>query len=146
MAQEKSPKPIEVPIADIPLPPAELTEELDNSRQATPDPVKREAKPEVEKLDFVSEAETREAVHPLEHPFNWAGETVREICIRRLTVSEVGQVVADSGPDGIDYYDIYAAMTGLPASVLRGLMDDDGSAVTRMCQAFFPRAFRTDDD
>lgn len=146
MAQEKSPKPIEIPIGDIPLPPAELTDELDNSRQAAPNPVKREAEPEVARLDFVSEADTRQAVHTLEHPFMWAGETVCEIHIRRLTVSEVGQVVAESGPDGIDYYDIYAAMTGLPALVLRGLMDDDGSAVTRTCQAFFPRAFRTDDD
>jgi len=142
---------IDVDIADIPLPPPELDDELDNTPDAgagrsssgsRADP-ETGAEPErpAETLEFLSDPQTRQVVHELAHPFRWNGQTVSEIPIRRLTVAEVGRSLstADGAPD---YYDVYAAMTGYPAAVLRGLMADDGDGVIEKCRAFFPQMLR----
>ncbi|MGS4886077.1 hypothetical protein [Roseibium sp. MB-4] len=133
---------IDVDLADIPLPPPELDDDLDNSVLQTGSAEasaasKAEPKP-VEKLEFLSDLSTREDVHILKHPFRWNGEPVTEIPVRRLTVAEVGRALdASDGP--ADFYDVYAAMTGYPAAVLRGLMDEDGDVVVGKCRDFFPQ-------
>lgn len=135
---------LDVDISEIPLPPDELTETLDNSRpEAGRSPAE---KPEVAALDFLSDAGTREADIPLDHPFSLDGRDIRTIKVRKLTVIEVAEVSSRAGKTGFDLYDIYAAMTGLPAAVLRGLLDDDGEAVIGKAYDFLPRAFRTEGD
>jgi hypothetical protein len=133
---------IEVDLADIPLPPPELDDELDNSHVAKGATASTQTggkvskpRPETARLEFVTEAETRVQTHDLEHPFHLDGEVIKTITINRLTISEVGDTVS-AGID--DYYDIYAVMTGLPAPVLRGLMDVDGDSVVGKCRDFFP--------
>jgi hypothetical protein len=136
--------PLEVDISEIPLPPDELTEALDNSQ---PDVGQSPAeKPEVAALDFLSDAGTREVAITLDHPFRFDGRDIRTIKVRKLTVVEVAEVSGRAGRTGFDIYEIYAAMTGLPAAVLRGLLDDDGEAVIGKAYDFLPRAFRTEGD
>jgi hypothetical protein len=138
--------PLDVPIEDIELPPEHLDDELDNSGPDPSDVSTSEdapimPSPEMARLKFTTKSATREFTHPLEYPFELEieGETpqhITEITVKRLTISEVGDTVRD-GID--DYYDIYAAMTDLPAPVLRGLMDVDGNVVIGKCQDFFPQ-------
>lgn len=138
--------PLAVDISEIPLPPEELTDALDNTAATDADPAKAQpARPEVAALDFLS-LERLVAVVPLEHPFRLDGQKVREVKVRKLTVAQVAELTARAGATGFDLYDVYAVMTGLPAPVLRGLMDDDGEAVIGKAYDFLPRAFRTEGD
>ena len=135
-------QPESVKIEEIPLPPQELWNELDNSRQ-TPDEKQQAApairrKQPVERLEFLQNAET---TIPLAYPFRRNGEVVDKITMRRLTVGELGDVI-DSLPDNFDNYDIYAAMCGLPSAVLRGLIDVDGDKIMEIGYDFLPRLFR----
>ena len=75
---------IEVDLADIPLPPPELDDELDNSHLAKGATASTETGgkaskpgPETARLDFVTGAETRVQTHDLEHPFHLDGELSR---------------------------------------------------------------------
>ncbi|CAA0128927.1 Uncharacterised protein [Starkeya nomas] len=84
----------------------------------------------------------RETVVPLEHPFTLDGVRYDAIRVRRLTTAEVSAVIGN-GARNIDLFDAYAAMTGLPAAVLRQRMDgEDGLAVTGACSRFLPRLLK----
>ncbi|WP_319775484.1 phage tail assembly protein [Breoghania sp.] len=138
-----STNPADVDVREIALPPEELTEDLDNSAEnSAPSPAPRE----VASLEFLSDPATRETTVDLDHPFRYEGREVRKIRIRKLTVAEVGRAADRNTGDGFDLYEVYAAMTGFPASVLRGLMDDDGDAVVERAYGFLPRAFRAGGD
>jgi hypothetical protein len=135
----------QVKFEEIPLPPQEMWAELDNSgaaQEATkrPDAVSAPdfSKP-MERLAFVGDATERSI--PLKFPFDWNGERISTIVMRRLTVLEVGNLL-ERLPQNFDNYDIYAGMAGLPASVLRGLIDDDGEEVTQVGYDFLPQLFR----
>ncbi|MCO5083093.1 MAG: hypothetical protein M9955_15740 [Rhizobiaceae bacterium] len=136
---------------EIPLPPEHMWAELDNASKRvpaapqkptaeTPAPDEKNPSREIAQLEFVGRKPIETV--PLEYPFLLAGETISEIRVRRLPIGEVGDLI-DSLPAGrIDNFEIYAAMTGLPAPVLRGLVDVDGEKVTGVCWDFLPRAFR----
>ena len=143
---DKNSQNLDVPLDKIQLPPAELTDELDNTPLADPAEATQEKEPEIADLDFLSDPETRVARVPLVHAFNWQGKKIDAIYVRRLTVAQVGQLASKLQGGAFDRYDIYAAQTGLPAHILRGLLDDDGDAVTEKCQDFFPRVFRADSE
>lgn len=134
---------LEVPVEAIPLPPEALTDELDN---AAPVPSEQTNEPEVAHLDFVSPEGDRICDVPLQHAFRLDGKTISSVRVRRLTVAEVGRIVRNMSKPGWDRYEIYSAQTGLPAPVLRGLLDDDGDKVTEKCADFFPHFFRTDSE
>ena len=104
------------------------------------------AKPErpvrqIEKLTFVGKQPSRAV--PLEFPFEHPTlGVVENITVRRLSVGEVGDML-DERPDMMpDFFDIYERMTGVPAAVLRGLVDVDGEAVSGVCFDFLPRLYR----
>lgn len=80
---------------------------------------------------------------PLQFPFedDELG-AVSQITVSRLTVGEVGELLDQRTGGEVDNFDIYARMTGMPAEVLRGLMDVDGEEVTRVCFDFLPPMFR----
>lgn len=137
---------LDVPLEKIQLPPAELTDELDNTPLDATAETSQEKEVEIAELDFLSEPETRVSRVPIDHAFNWEGKKIDAIYVRRLTVAQVGQLASKLQGRAFDRYDIYAAQTGLPAAVLRGLLDDDGDAVTEKCQDFFPRVFRADSE
>lgn len=137
--------PKKVTVEEIPLPPEEMWKDLDNSgaKAASPattpeEPAKRERRAAM-RLNFLR---ATEAKVPLEFPFEWEGKNVDTIVLKRLTVGEVGDLI-DTLPDNFDNYDIYAAMCGLPASVLRGLIDVDGQKVAEVGYDFLPRLFQT---
>ena len=129
-----------VDISQIPLPPQELIDELDNSglvdggSEGTSKAAQASSKP-VAVLDYVDgEPETTVA---LVFPFRLDGREVRQVQVRPLTVQETGAIVqAKSDADTFEYY---AAMTGLPAPVIRALRGQDGDAVTEACYPFLPR-------
>ncbi len=146
MTVEKKADPADVDISEIPLPPEDLTEALDNAPSSGADTAKAQPEPaEVAALDFLS-LDGLVTVVPLEHPFRLDGHKVSEVKVRKLTVSQVGELTARAGASGFDLYDVYAEMTGLPAPVLRGLIDDDGERVIGKAYDFLPRAFRTEGD
>lgn len=90
-------------------------------------------------LDFVDPAAMRSRV-ALRHPFRLDGRVVDSVEVRKLSAGEVGRIVGDRGQDDrIELYEFYAVMTGLPASVLRGLPDDDNGAVVDAARPFLPR-------
>jgi hypothetical protein len=142
-------EPGKVKVEEIPLPPPEMWRELDNSGEAAiapAEPSKPTApawKPEVAELAFISNPVK---TVPLACPFTLDGRTVDKISIRRLTVSEVGRLIESLPAGRRDNFDIYALMTGLPAPVLRGLIDDDGADVTEGCYDFLPRVFRPESE
>lgn len=76
----------------------------------------------------------------LEYPFEWNGELVESITVRRLTVAEVADI-ADVDFERFGLWAIYAAQAGLPVGVLRGLVEDDGDRFTAVSRGFLPRAF-----
>lgn len=76
---------------------------------------------------------------PLRHPFAWDGAEIRSVTVRRLSAAEVGLIAGDLvDGDTVELYAFYAAMTGLPAEVLRGMIDDDNVAVTEAALPFLP--------
>lgn len=139
--------PTDVMVEEIPLPPAEMWEDLDNS--GTP-AVKVDAKPAasiaeapvepIEELEFVGASHCRTV--PLTHPFRRNGEIVDTITVRRLRIGDVDRFIKRAQGGSFSTFDIYAEMTGLPASVLRGLVDEDGDAVTDACFDFLPRSLK----
>lgn len=139
--------PLDVKIEEIPMPPADKWEELDNSQSSRPSgpmhPLETAvAVEEIAELTFVGEAHKKRI--PIQHPFILNGETVDTVTVRRLRIGDVDRAIkrAQAGPFSL--FDIYAEMTGLPAAVLRGLIDEDGDKVTDACYDFLPRALRAD--
>lgn len=137
----------DVKVEEIPLPPSELWAELDNSGAAAPAPSGEavtagadDAPEPITDLDFLGEA--HQTVITLEHPFNLQGEKVERITVRRLRIGDVDRFIKRLRGGSFSTFEIYAAMTGLPAPVLRGLIDVDGDAVTDACFDFLPRSLR----
>ncbi|WP_288581442.1 hypothetical protein [uncultured Methylobacterium sp.] len=130
------------PVAELPtLPPEGASGEVP-APAAPPTPAARlpAPRPEAAALDFLDPAAVRTDI-PLEYGFRHEGREIRSIAVRRLTTAEVGAVI-EAIPEGANYdlYDFIAAMAGLPAPVLRGLIDDDGMAVLEGARPFLPRA------
>lgn len=116
----------------IDLPPADVVAEM-----IVKDAPKKPAAPTA-RLSFVK---PREKVIILEAPFEWEGRIVDQVVVRSLTTAELGDIVDDKGA-AFTMWDLYAAMTGLPEAVLRGLDAVDGAEVTDAARAFFPKALR----
>lgn len=148
--QSKS-DPSAVKVEEIPLPPVEMWAELDNSAPppvasasgAAEKPNRTEEQPApFEELEFIESDHQR--VIPLNHPFRLNGKKITHITVRRLRMGEVDALVKKTAKGGMTTFDVYAEMTGLSASVLRGLIDEDGDAVTDAAFDFLPRMFRPD--
>lgn len=147
-----SPEPIYAAEDEIPLPPEEMFAELDNSgaaiesTSAGPTAAPVQAGPTVAVLEFVGEKKPFVEV-PLTYPFKWDGVVVETIVVRRLTVQAMGDFWDGLPTDGrYDRMDVYAAMCGLPAPVIRALPEPDGTRVTEACFDFLPRDFRGGSD
>lgn len=133
---------------EIPLPPAELWADLSNSPADLPaaEPPAAPAPPppapvrEAEELEF--EGDSHRKVVTLKYPFKWDGEFVREVTVCRLRMVDVERFIAEMGTRTVTSFEIYAFMTKLPAKVLRGMIDEDGDAVTDTAFDFLPRAIR----
>ncbi len=142
MPDHRPDKPLEsYPEAELPpLPPEGARGEAPAAAvapAAAPAPI---ARPAVARLDFLDPAAITAEV-AFAYPFRLDDREVRGCTIRRLTTAEVGAVIEDI-PEG-EAYDLYAfvaAMTDLPAPVLRGLIDDDGAEVLAKARPFLPRA------
>ena len=140
--------PADVKVEEIPLPPSEMWAELDNSGQrkvkAEPEkPVEKVAEvpaEPIEELEFVGE--THRKVVRLAHAFRRNGTLVDRIIVQRLRIGDVDRFIKRAQAGSFSTFDIYAEMTGFPAAVLRGLVDEDGDAVTDACYDFLPRSLR----
>lgn len=131
---------LEVPVEDIPLPPAGLAEALDNADGAG----EASADAEVATLDFVGD-ELPFAEFPLRFPFRWQGMRIDTVTVRQLTTAQVGQIVgrmSRSGDARADLMDIYGAMTGLPAKVLRAMPSTDTGPIIDKAYDFLPPLLR----
>lgn len=133
---------LDVPLSEIPLPPPELRDQLDNSGLAADAEPEGPAE-EVATLEFVGD-DLPEATFPLRHPFRWEGQRYDAITVRMLTTAEVGRIVGQASRSGKtpDRWDIYAAMTGLPTKVLRALPSVDGDPIVDKAFDFLPPLFR----
>jgi len=98
---------------------------------------------EIAALDFLDPAAVRRE-EPFVHPFRLDGREVRGFTARKLTLGEVGRIVeamrADEDADLIVFYEV---MTGLPAAVIRGLIEEDGQKLVDTCYPFLPRVAQT---
>lgn len=91
-------------------------------------------------LTFLDPAAVRATV-PLQFPFKLPDRVVRTIEVRRLNGAEVGRIANERG-EAVELYDFYAAMSGLPKAVLRGLIDDDLEAFLEKARPFLCRFAR----
>ena len=137
--------PLRVDVADIPKPPAELVDELDNSG-AAPVAAETEAGEEAVTLDFVGD-EPPHRTFQLRYPFRLEGRRIDSVTVRQLTTAEMGRIAGDMARAGrtSELYEIYAAMTGLPARVLRLLPAVDGGPIVDQAFDFLPPLFRPGD-
>ena len=83
---------------------------------------------------------------PLEFPFRFNGEEVREIRLARLTAKEVADFqdsIKDLPSDAAVVWPIYRDAVGAPLAegVLDALMDDDRLEVEKAIRDFLPRRF-----
>lgn len=127
----------------IPLPPQDIIDQMVALEPEAAAPKKTAAAP-VALLHFTGPKPMHVEI-PLDFPFEWEGREINAITVCRLTT----QGIADLGDrlgGSIELMDLYAVMTGLPASVLRGLEAGDGERVTGAAYDFLPRAFRTGSD
>lgn len=107
-------------------------------------PAREKPKAERAALRFLEPDTVMKSV-PLKYPFAYEGADgeieVREVAIRRLAVVDVAEIFnAARNRDDIDLFPFYAAMTGLPAAVLRAMPDDE--EVIAACVPFLPQAAR----
>ncbi|PWV97697.1 hypothetical protein DFR52_106222 [Hoeflea marina] len=138
-----------VAISDIPLPPEDQWEGLENQPDSKSAPsqsrteVKR-APVEPAKLDFIGTGHF--LTIPLKHPFHHpeTGKPVTEITIRRLLTSEMEDAIAGALDGEFSNFILYARMTGLSVPILRGLIDEDGARVTDAAYDFLPPVFRAE--
>jgi len=134
-------------VEEIPLPPPELWGELENSGVAESEAEGAAASAKVEParpaevatLDFVVET-----IRPvaLKFPFRLDGRLIERVEVRRLTTAEVDDFIR-AHPKGFTTFDVFAVMTRLPAPVLRGLIAEDGDAVTDAASDFLPPSIRS---
>jgi hypothetical protein len=125
--------------SQIPVPPegAEGEPAAEQDARATRDA----ERPQIALLEF-EEPEKMLAEQSLKHPFRWNGEWLRKVKIRRLTFAEAMRVSETARNEGreLTNIDLFAAMTGLPAAVIRGMEAGDGDRVTNACLPFFPQS------
>ncbi|OCP17426.1 MULTISPECIES: hypothetical protein [unclassified Ensifer] len=139
-----------VEIEEIPLPPQEMWGELNNTESSTSAPsvtveeFASSAGPVASEaiLDFVGSNHIRTV--QLAHKFRFNGELVETVTIKRLTIGQVSTFIQEHADKPFTTFDVYAVMTGLSASVLRGLIDEDGDLVTDAAYSFLPLALRPD--
>jgi Phage tail assembly chaperone proteins, E, or 41 or 14 len=126
------------PIGDYPLArPEDLPAPPSPGAPGEPAGTARRSAAEVAVLEFLDPDKLRRTV-TLDHPFRFDGAEVREVTVRALSVLEVGTIAGEARADE-DLYRYFAAMTGLPAAVLRAMPADDGGRVLEACDPFLPR-------
>lgn len=138
MSQKEMRDPIPADFANIPLPPEGPADAAVLQTKAAPEP------DDVAVLDFL-DAERMQATVTLDHPFRWNEREVREVTVKMPSFTEVIRVYESSKKDDdgkVALIEFYAAMTGLPASVLRAMPFDDSEKVTAACIPFLPRDLR----
>lgn len=130
-----------VALGEIPLPPGDLVDELDNQKPAAA-PSDGKAQ-EIATLDFCGD-EMPYAAIPLKYPFRWEGVRYDAITVRQLSTAEVGTLLREFTAKGSqpELFDLYGAMCGLPAKVLQALPATDGDKVTEKGWDFLPPSFR----
>jgi hypothetical protein len=127
---------VKADFSQVPLPPegaeGERSEANDRALSAP-------AQAEVAILEFENPAGMIDEV-PLSHPFRWKGEWLRKISVRRLTFAEALRVNEEAQRAGreVKSMDLFAAMTGLSAPVIRGMEATDADRVTKACLPFLP--------
>jgi Phage tail assembly chaperone proteins, E, or 41 or 14 len=92
---------------------------------------------EVAVLEFIDPTKLTRTI-TLDHPFRHEGVEINTVTVRALSVAEVGRVTTEASGD-TDLYRYFAAMTNLPAAVLRAMPADDGGRVLEACDFFMPR-------
>ena len=136
----------DVKAIEIPLPPPEMWKDLDNSTPKVPvtppaaAPVTVKVEAEIAELEFLGEVHRKEI--PLQYPFRFNGNEVHTITVSRLRIGDVDRFIQRAQGGSFTTFDIYAAMTGLPVGVLRGLIDLDGDTVTEVCFDFLPPSLK----
>ena len=136
----------DVKAIEIPLPPPEMWKDLDNSSGTLADPASAAApaiaqvEAEIEELEFLGDVHQRQI--SLQYPFRFKGNEVHAITVQRLRIGDVDRFIQRARGGSFSTFDIYAAMTGLPVGVLRGLIDVDGDAVTEACFDFLPPSLK----
>ncbi|CUW88240.1 phage tail assembly protein [Agrobacterium genomosp. 2] len=142
--QSKS-DPSDVKFEEIPLPPRELWGDI--AAAAGEANAGLPANPP-EDITDVAELEFVDASHqisvPLKYPFRLNGRVVKEVKVRRLTLGQVDAFIRRAAAASFSTFDIYAEMTGLPAPILRGLIDEDGNAVVDAAYDFLPRVLKAE--
>lgn len=83
---------------------------------------------------------TRGTTIPLAFPFSLDGNEITQIEVQRLSIAQIDQLVASKLHGDLD--EIVAAMTSLPAAVLRGLDAEDGQTLRAVAYDFLPRFLR----
>jgi hypothetical protein len=144
--------PDELKVEEIPLPPSDMWEELDNSGKpkAEPDPaVTKGTEPAAQRAQADRPIAALKFLKPMNHtvPLDFPFElpdvgAVEVVTVKRLTVGQMGDILDRRDPKSPDMFDIYAIMTGLEADVLRGLEAKDGERVTGVCFDFLPPLLR----
>lgn len=127
---------VKADFSQVPLPPEGVEGEPSGANgQASSSP----AQVEVAILEFENPASMIEEV-PLSHPFRWKGEWLRKVSVRRLTFAEALRVndEAQKADREVKSIDLFAAMTGLSAPVIRGMEANDADRVTKACLPFLP--------
>lgn len=120
-------------LSDVTLPPD--APEEPKAPKAAPRPA-----PEFAVLEFLDPSAVSKRV-PIDFPFKWDGQNVTAVTVRRLSLAEVAVTMeACQAADDGDLTPFYAAMIGLPAPVLRGMIEQDGQKVVDACTPFLPPA------
>lgn len=127
--------PIMADLSAIPLPPEGAPGEAPAAAEAKAPPEEIAA---LQFLDPLAMATQVVLDHPFAHPET--GAPVRHVTIRRLTFGEALALDRAAQAQGRDLknIDLFSAMTGLPAAVIRGMERGDGARVTDACVPFLP--------
>jgi len=129
--------PIKADFAQVPVPPEDA-----EGAPATPPPAAPAAVEAVAAIEFLApEDQPREIVFA--HPFRFEGREIRGATARHMTLAEVIRVFESAPRDesgATTMVHFYAAMTGLPAPVIRALAASDHEALVDACFPFLPRA------
>lgn len=129
-------EPIKADFAQVPVPPE------DAEGAPAPPPAVAPAAEDVAAIEFLApDDRPREIVFA--HPFRFEGREIRGATVRHMTLAEVIRVFEaaprDAG-DSVPLVHFYAAMTGLPAPVIRALAASDHEALLAACYPFLPRS------
>lgn len=129
--------PIQADFSKIPLPPEGAEGEAPAKAAAAVAQAQETAA-----IEFLDPAARAKEI-PLDFPIMWDGREIASVTARRLTLAEVVRVSETAPKDdegSIALVHFYAAMTGLPASVIRALDSDDSQRVQEECFPFLPRS------